>query len=329
MRVRNLFFRLLDAVDDKAAGGGGADPAPAAAAPAAPAAPAAAPAAPVAPAKGAAPPAAAAPGASEGIWWQDDWRAKAAGTDEKMLKRLERYSTPKDALNALAHVQTRISAGELRSALPKDAKPEEIAAWRTENGIPEAADKYDLKLSDGLTIGDEDKPIIGEFLKAGLEVNLNNSQASKVVDWYYGEVERQTEAREAADQQAATAAQDALHAEWGPEYRANINMIESLLDTAPNGVKDKFKFGRLADGTPIMADPDTIRWINGMARQINPVTSIVPNAGGDLAGAIDSEIAGIEKVMRTDRKAYNADDKMQARLRDLYSARERAGAKKA
>jgi hypothetical protein len=106
-------------------------------------------------------------------------------------------------------------------------------------------------------------------------------------------------------------------------------MIEGLLDTAPAGVKDLIKFGRLSDGTPIMANPDTIRWFNNMAREINPVTTVVPNAGANVSGAIDDEIAKIEKTMRTDRKAYNADDKMQARYRDLLSARERAGKKAA
>jgi hypothetical protein len=37
---------------------------------------------------------------------------------------------------------------------------------------------------------------------------------------------------------------------------------------------------------------------------------------------LEDEIARIENVMKTDRKAYNSDANMQKKLRDLYGARE-------
>jgi hypothetical protein len=66
------------------------------------------------------------------------------------------------------------------------------------------------------------------------------------------------------------------------------------------------------------------RWLVHNAKTINPMASVVPGAGANLASAIEDEITSIEKVMRENRKAYNGDEKMQQRLRDLYSARERA-----
>jgi len=72
--------------------------------------------------------------------------------------------------------------------------------------------------------------------------------------------------------------------------------------------------------------PDMARWLAMNARTINPVATVVPGAGANIAGAIDDEITSIEKMMRTDRQAYNKDEKMQARLRELYGARERAKA---
>jgi hypothetical protein len=265
---------------------------------------------------------------SPAIWWKEDWRAQAAKGDAKTLARLERYASPEAALNALASVQQRISAGELRSQLRKDATPEELAQWRQENGIPDAADKYDLKLSDGLVIGDDDKPIIDAFLKDLHGKNLSNDMASAVVDWYYRDMERQVETREQEDQRQATDAQDALRAQWGDSYRQNINLIEGMLDMAPPGVKDRFKFGRLADGRPILADPETIMWLNGLAREINPVTTVVPNAGANAAQAIDDEIKSIEKDMNKPKgmpgkHPYWDDDKRQARYRELLAARER------
>jgi hypothetical protein len=261
--------------------------------------------------------------------WPEDWRTHIAGTDEGLNKRLSRYSSPKDIANALLSVQNRISAGELRSTLPKNATEDQIKVWREENGIPEAPDKYDLKLTDGLVVGADDKPLIDKLMVSMHKVNAPAGIASEVVNFYYQWKEEEEAARETKDADAARAASDALHAEWGKEFRPNMNQIEGLLDTAPAGVKDLIKFGRLSDGTPIMAHPDAIRWLNNMAREINPVTTLIPNSGANLSGAIDDEIAKIEKTMRTDRKSYDKDDKMQARYRDLINARERAGKKAA
>lgn len=319
MRVRNQWFRLMAEEDDKGGGGGGDidppnDPAPANDPP------------PAKDGKAGDPPA---PVKDDAPIWREDWRTQIAGTDETIAKKLARYSSPKDVANALLSVQNRISAGELRSALPKNATEDQVKAWRQENGIPEAPDKYELKLADGLVVGDDDKPLIDNLLKSMHNVNAPSVIASEVVNFYYATKEAEEAARHQKDADAARAASDALHAEWGAEFRPNMNMVDGLLDTAPAGVKDLIKFGRLSDGTPIMANPDAIRWLNNMAREINPVTTVVPNAGANVSGAIDDEIKKIETTMRTDRKAYNADEKMQARYRDLLNARERANKKAA
>ena len=86
-------------------------------------------------------------------------------TYDKKLKKLGRYASPQAALDALFNAQARISSGELKAPLKEDATPEEKAAWRAENNIPETPDKYELKLSDGLIVGDADKPLVDDFLK--------------------------------------------------------------------------------------------------------------------------------------------------------------------
>ena len=66
--------------------------------------------------------------------WSDDWRSKMAGGDAKEAKRLERFASPKEVFKSYRAFETRLSSGELKSALPKDAKPEQLTAWRAENG---------------------------------------------------------------------------------------------------------------------------------------------------------------------------------------------------
>lgn len=321
MKVRNQFFKLLSPDDDPAPAAPVADPPPADPAPVDPA-----------PVAGPAPtdPAPADPPADPPkAYWPDDWRKNIAGDDEKFLKRLERYASPKAVAEALASVQNRISAGELRGSLPKNPTDEQVKQWREENGIPDAPDKYDLQLAKGLVIGDDDKPIIDDMLKALHGVNANSAIASQAVNFYYQAIENAEAQRQEADRASAQASEDALRAEWGSEFRANLNSIDGLLATAPAGIKDQIKFGRLSDGTPIMANADAIRWLNNLAREINPVSTLIPNSGADISGSIDAEIAKIEKNMAApkgtpEHKAYWNDDKAQARYRDLLNAKERS-----
>ncbi len=56
-----------------------------------------------------------------------------------------------------------------------------------------------------------------------------------------------------------------------------------------------------------------------------PAPEIALPALPATAAAVAQEIGAIEHVMRTDRRAYDRDEDMQARLRQLYEAREAAG----
>lgn len=266
--------------------------------------------------------------------WPDDWRQKLAANDDKSLTRLQRFTTPADIWTSYRALEQRLSSGELKSAKPKDATPEQTAAWRKENGIPEAPEKYELALKDGLVIGKDDKPIIDAFLKQAHSADFTPAQASATVEWYYEEVERQSQAREQADKAAATKAVDTLRVEWGGEYRTNMNLIEGMVQMLPESVRESFKFGRLADGTPLFANSDALKGLALLARQINPVAAVVPNAGTNAASAIDDEIKQIEGWMKAPRThpdyaKYWGDEKKQERYRQLLTAREQVQKKAA
>src|SRR3990167_2002215 len=246
--------------------------------------------------------------------WPEDWRNRYAGEDVKKMERLSRYASPAAAFDALLSLQSKIGAGGLRSKLPDNATKEQITAWRNENGIPESPDKYDLA---DVKVAAEDKAMVDGFLAKLHGANAPAAVAKEAIAWYYDEAERRTEERLEKDKQVATASEDALRAEWGGEYRTNVNMVNGLLETVPADVRDLFKSGRMGDGTPIMSSPSVLKALAGWARQINPVTTVVPNAGANIGSAIEDEIKAIETTMKTVRKAYNEDDKMQSRYREL------------
>ena len=261
--------------------------------------------------------------------WPEDWRKQLAGEDEKTLKQLGRYASPKDIWEKARALEQRLSSGELKSTLPKDAKPEEVAQWRKENGIPETPDKYELKLDGNLVIGEEDKPMVDEFLKAAHANNMTPTQAKAAVQSYFEIQAKNAEARVAKDDTERLATLDALNAEWGNGFRTNINMVGGVLSRFPASVQDAIKNARLPDGTALFNNPDVLRGFVAMALEINPAGTLVPSGTGDVAKGINEQIAEIEKIMKTDRKSYNKDEKMQANYRELIGAREKLNERKA
>lgn len=262
--------------------------------------------------------------------WPEDWRQKLVGGDEKLLKRFERYGSPKDLANALINAQNKISSGELKAGKPVDASPEQLAEWRKANGIPDSPDKYDLTLPDGLVIGEADKPLVGEVLAAAHAVDASPEVVKAVVSAYY-----KTQDAEAAKQADADANQReetmvALRQEWGADYTRNVNTVNAFLGTLPDGLGNKIAMSRGPDGLPLGNDPAMARWLAQMAREANPLASVISGAG-DKSSLLADEIASLKTKMGDKNSDYwkgpNA-DKNQARYRELLDAESRSQGKK-
>lgn len=250
--------------------------------------------------------------------WPKDWREKASGGDAKKLGRLSRYASPQALADALIAAQNRISAGELKPALKKDATEEQIKEYRASVGIPETPDKYDLK---DFTISETDKPLIDQFLVKAHETNQTPEQVKAGIESYFAIAEKMADTRRGQDAEVQKVSEDALRKEWGDDFRNNVNLINGFLDGAPDGLKDRLMMGRLSDGTPIGSDPDVLRWLLGVELERNPTATVVAGAGGAMKETVEDEIKQIETFMGKDRKAYNKDEKMQARYRQLLEYR--------
>ena len=257
----------------------------------------------------------------------EDWatiRERIAAGDEKLSKRLARYSSVDSAIEALIAAQNKIASGTLKTALPKDATAEQLAAWREENGIPATAEEYDLEMPDGLVIGEDDQPIVEDFTKVAHELNMTPAQVSKSVAWYLAEQERQAEELAVSDLNVKEEGEKVLKEVWGEEAKLNKNLIMGLLATAPEEASQQLLGGRLADGTPLASNPAVLRWLADLARTVNPVATVVPSSGGTAAAAIETEIASIEKMMGDPKSEYWKNDKIAARYRQLVDVRARS-----
>lgn len=266
--------------------------------------------------------------------WPEDWRTKFAGEDKAHLKQLERFASPNDVFKSYRALQARISSGELKSALPKDQTPEALAAWRKDNGIPEKPEEYDLALDDGLVIGEQDKPLVGEFLNEMHAANASPASVKSALSAYYKLVAKQQAELAQADSDFRRTSEDELRSEWGGDFQRNVNLVTNLLNAAPEDVKLKIEAGRTPDGRMLGNDPAVLRWLANLSREVNPAATVVPGSGNNSGAAIDDEISTIEKAMGDKNSEYwkgakpdGKDTKMQIRYRELITARDKIKAR--
>lgn len=228
-----------------------------------------------------------------------------AGEDAAELKRLERFNSPTDVFKAYRALEARLSSGELKQGLKPNATPEETAEWRKANGIPADAESYvkDLKLSDGVVIGEADKPLLNSLAQMAHKEGIPQATINKMVDWHYaqmaqaqGNYEKQITV---ADQDFEARSREHLAREWGGEFNANLNAIKSFwAETDPAGDLQNMILGaRDAQGRKLGNVPEVVNMIAKLAKEINPAATILPAGAPTDVKSIDSRIAEIDKQM--------------------------------
>lgn len=213
--------------------------------------------------------------------------------------------------------------------LPKDATPEQITQYRKDNGIPEKPEGYFDTLPQDLKLTDLEKAVLTPYLPVMQELNLPPAAAAKLVAVLQSDRVRQIEARAVADDALKVKTEDALRADWGNNYRAEINNIHGLLNGAPPDVRESLMQARAPDGTPLVGTPEVVRWLAQLARTVNPYSIPVGGDGGTLDGkGVEARLSEITRWMGApngspDYKRYWGDEKVQTEYRTLTEAREK------
>lgn len=263
--------------------------------------------------------------------WPDDWRQKLAGEDKAYLKQLERFDSPAALAKSYKEAQAKIASGAVKTPLAKDATPEQVAAWRAENGVPEKPDGYEVKPEGGFVFGDADKPVLDSFTAFAHGKNWSPTQVNEAATWYAQLQEEATARQDTADAEFRSGAEDTLRAEWGGEYRRNLSTVQNFLAShAPDGVADRLLGGRMADGRRIGDDPAVLQFLVRAARDANPMASVVPAGTPNAPQAIGDELANLKKMMGDDRSEYwhgPKSEQLQARYRELKTAQTQMSAR--
>lgn len=258
--------------------------------------------------------------------WPDNWRSEMAGGDEKYLKQLERFNSPPDVFKSYREVQAKLSGQKPVVEKPgADAAPEAIKAYRDSLGIPDDPSGYDLTFDDGTVINDTIKSQLDGYLQFAHENNLPPDVVKGNLSWFIRDVAAQQEKVAALNDEARINGITDLKKEWGGEFQGNMNAIHSLFTSAPEGTMDALLNSSGPDGLKFANNPNNIRWLASLAKELNPQATLVP-PGPDQAASIDSEITKITALMnskdRSERDRYWKDEKMQARFAQLNMAKQ-------
>ena len=273
--------------------------------------------------------------------WPEDWREKAASHSvgksdgpeyDKEFKRLQRLTSPAEMWKSYRNMEAKqAKAPPALTDFPADGTPEEQASWRKTRGVPERADEYikDLSLPEGLKISDADKPIVDDYLALAHKSNMSAKEVKDNIQWYYAAQEKQREAIAKRDEEMKASVATELRAEMGVDYKKNLTAAYGLLESAPEGVLQAISESRAPDGSKLGNNPQVIRWLSSLALEVNPTATVTPGSGAGAIANINSEIAEIEQLMKTDRNGYFSNPAKQARYQELVTARDRVAKRSA
>lgn len=266
----------------------------------------------------------------------DNWREQIAGEDKGFLNALKRHADFKSAMNWLRATSAKISAGELKAPVQPpaaDATPEQVAAWRKEQGLPEKAADYiaGLKLSDGVIPGEADKPLLEAVAEMAHKSNYSQQTVNDFVGLYYGLQDQLAGKRQEADQDQRIAAEQQLIQEMGADFKPNMRALSSFWSEAPKGMVDLLLSARTPDGRVVGNMPEVTSFFAGLARELNPAATILPPGTDGTPASIESRMREIEGQMYIDGKPNPAyfNTPLQAEYRSLIEAQERGKARAA
>lgn len=248
----------------------------------------------------------------------DDVRKAIAGDDPDLARLLKRYTSFKTLAQALKNAQTTISAGKLKGAVSDEPMPDAetdpdgAKEWRKARGVPPDPTGYVLPDEVTKRLVDEDKPVLANFTEFAHAKNARPDVVSIAAEWYVSQAEAMAAAETNADKTAGGEAEESLRADWGREYKGNINVAHRFISSIP-GLGTDFAVARGPDGRRLVDKPEFVTWAAEQGRALFGDSDFANDEGE--ARHVNRR-AEIEKIRDTDFDRYEREG-LNKELHDL------------
>lgn len=255
--------------------------------------------------------AAAAEGAAKGKEGEQaaaDWRASL--TDEEAKKFAERSPDLNHLIKRAKEANDRLS----KAIIPpgKDAKPEDIEAYRKQIGVPQAPDGYKFEMPEDSEPTEGDKAFHGKMAEAFHALNITKEQA-KGLNQVWNDVTAAVKAEQVAeDKRYAEQSEAQLRQEWrGEEFGKNKAHAERAAAQMFGDDFDEIRRLESKDGRFIMDDPRMLRALAAVGREMAE-GGLVPPMSADQAEQAQDELKSLRE--KTQAAQERGDSKEANRL---------------
>lgn len=261
-----------------------------------------------------------------------DNQSYSSSTPQMFGADLPAGTTMNQARQAVDQITT-VFAGDMAHFKFESWMISEAVNWFKANallplGHVEAIHHYRL---DGYRIPQADKDAVTSFLNHMDRANIPQRFVQACLWWMteFGKQNQQQSQPQSGSQDDITDAEwaviekrcpadkaacdKALRNYFGNQYKLSLKIIRDYMAQLPVQERERLEFTVCKGGLLSGNSPEILIGIYNMAIGANSL----PRSGQGIA----AEIAAIEKVMRENRKAYLADERLQARLRELYEMR--------
>lgn len=195
---------------------------------------------------------------------QADWRETVTGDDLKA--HAKNFNSVTDLVKGHFELRKKLSS----SITPpgKDAKPEEIAAYRQKIGVPESADGYKFTMPEGKEATDADKALHARWAKAFHDLDIPAEKAAKL---------NETANAIAADMQKAMADANKTYAdqtiatlkkEWGNDFEANKTYANRAATVVFGSEFESFRQIKDSSGNYVGDNPVMLKALAKLGREM-------------------------------------------------------------
>jgi hypothetical protein len=259
--------------------------------------------------------------------WPENWRDQLAGSDDKLKNLLNRYTSPDAFAKAFKELRTAYDSKKPAKddvELPENPTEEQLAAYRKAKGVPERPEDYEFEVEEGRELNDGEYTIFMDFAKHMHERNIPASMVKEVSSWFldYQEIADQKAAEMAY--QARQQTEETLRAEWGPDYKANVNMMANVLQEHLGSRTQELLAKQFTDGSRLGDNEMFIRLMADLSRKVGGssaelYTTDVATSGKSLEARKDELMKMMNDPDPIVRKKYWAPD-TQAELQRITAS---------